>query len=143
VNSISQIQTRRFYAILTILCLAGWGIVVADRFLFDGTWFEGKTLCLIKELTGCPCPSCGIRTGIGFITRFEVSRAVLHNPFSLLVAAGGLVVPVWIIRDFFYHDLSLFRFNRKTGIWLKKNPLAIVIFVIMILGNWIWNFYKF
>jgi hypothetical protein len=118
-------------------------MVLADRFFLDGTWFEGRTLCLIKNITGYPCPSCGIRSGIGCLTRFEISRAMLQNPLSLVVAAGGLVIPVWIIRDFFYHDSSLYRFNQKAGSWLRKNPLVIIMLVFLLVANWIWNFYKF
>jgi hypothetical protein len=143
VDTVSKIQVRRFYIILTLLALAGWGIVLADRFLLKGVIFEGRTLCLIKTITGYPCPSCGVRSGIGYLTRFEIGRAIMQNPLSLLVAAGGLVVPVWLIWDYFHKDISLYRFNQKTGIWLKRNPLIIILLVMLILINWIWNFYKF
>ncbi|HJX71251.1 MAG TPA: DUF2752 domain-containing protein [Bacteroidales bacterium] len=142
-NPVSQIQVRRFYVILILLALAGWAIVLTDRFFLSGTWFEGKTLCLIKNITGYPCPSCGIRSGLGCLTRFEISRAILQNPLSLLVAAGGLIIPFWTVRDLYRKDNSLYRFNEKAGAWLRKNPLIIILLVLLVLENWIWNINKF
>lgn len=142
-DTVSQIQIRRFYIILTLLAVAGWGIVLADRFVLEGFILGGRTLCLIKNITGYPCPSCGIRGGIGCLTRLEISRAVLQNPLSLIVAAGGLVIPVWVIRDLIHKDISLYRFNQRTGAWLRRNPLIIILLILLILINWIWNFYKF
>ena len=142
-DTVSQIQIRRFYIILTSLAIAGWGLVLADRFVLEGFFLGGRTLCLIKNITGYPCPSCGIRGGIGYLTRLEIGRAILQNPLSLLVAAGGLVIPVWISWDLIHRDTSLYRFNQRAGAWLRRNPLIIILLVLLILINWIWNFYKF
>lgn len=142
-DTVSKIQVRRFYIILTLLVIAGWGLILADRFILHGFFLEGRTLCVIKNLTGYPCPSCGIRGGIGYLTRLEFGRAIMQNPLSLIVAAGGLAVPVWMVRDLIQRDNSLYRFNKRTGNWLRKNPLIILILILLILVNWIWNFYKF
>jgi hypothetical protein len=143
VDTVSQIQARRFYIILISLALAGWVIIIADRFFLEGFILEGRTLCIIKNITGHPCPSCGIRSGIGCLTRFEICRALLQNPLSLIVAAGGVVIPFWVAWDLFRKDISLFRFNQRAGIWLKKNPLIVFFLILLILINWIWNLYKF
>ncbi len=142
-NSVSQNQIRRFYIILSLLALAGWLIILADKYVLEGFFLEGRTLCIIKNISGYPCPSCGIRSGIGYLIKLDFYRAVVQNPLSVIVILGGVIIPVWIIRDLILKDISLYSFNRKTGAWLRKNPLIIVLLILLILVNWIWNFYKF
>lgn len=128
---------------MSLLALAGWTIVVTGCLLSNVNWFEGKTLCLIKNITGYPCPSCGVGRGILNLTKFDIRGAIMQNPLSLIVAVGGLIIPIWEIRDVLRKDASLFRYNVRTGIWLKKNPVVIIIFAALILINWIWNLHKF
>jgi hypothetical protein len=138
-----RIQVKRFYLIMILLALAGWTVVITGSYYFNNTYLGGKTLCLIKNITGYPCPSCGVGRGIQCLTRLDLYCALLQNPLSLLVAAGGLIIPVWMVRDGFKKDISLYRVNVRTGKWLKKHPVIIILLILLILGNWIWNIYKF
>jgi len=101
------------------------------------------SFCPVKTITGYPCPACGVGRGIEFLVNFDLIDAFQLNPFSIIVSIAGLVIPVWILRDIIKRNKSLYRFNIKMSLWLKHNPLIIVILIIAVLGNWYWNLKKF
>jgi hypothetical protein len=47
-------------------------------------------LCLFKQLTGLPCPSCGSTRALGRLAQFDVWGALSMNPL-FVVAAFGLL----------------------------------------------------
>lgn len=52
------------------------------------------TICLLKRVTGKPCPTCGgTRAGV-FLLRGQVSDAFTMNP---LVTAFLMVFPLWLV----------------------------------------------
>jgi len=136
-------QVKRFYIIILLLLIAGWTLIACNKIFVHKTHADGKTLCLIKTITGYPCPACGVSRGIGRLTRLDVKGALWQNPFSLIVAFGGLIMPFWIIYDALNKKTSLYLVNQKLGHWLKKNPYIIVLLVVFVLVNWIWNFTKY
>ena len=57
--------------------------------------------CLLRELTGLPCPGCGITTSLLALGRGDVAACWAANPAGLVVAgllAGQAVVAADVLR---------------------------------------------
>ncbi|MHC4315521.1 MAG: DUF2752 domain-containing protein [Planctomycetota bacterium] len=85
------------------------------------------TLCLIKRVTGLPCPTCGFTRGVLSLLSGRPGQGWLYNP--LLFSVLGLFVAATGIRVFFAHAVTIRLSRRERAIaWL----LAGVLFV----ANW-------
>ena len=56
----------------------------------------GLPPCVMKALTGFPCPSCGMTTSISLVMHGDLTAASEANPAGLIVAVLGLVATVWL-----------------------------------------------
>lgn len=128
---------RRLYFILLAASTAGllwllYSMVVPQQTL---------DACIIKSVTGIPCPSCGTTRAVSALVKGDFVGSLLLNPFGLIVLSAFLIVPLWIVYDFVFRKVSFFEFYTRTERILKKRyvgiPLAILVFF-----NWIWNIYK-
>ncbi len=96
-----------------------------------------RTLCLFHNITGYPCPGCGVGRGIIFILKGYFGKALWMNPLSFIVLVFGLLSVVWIWRDII-KGKETYLPVLKTG-WGKKTQ---IILYIVLIANWIWNIYK-
>jgi hypothetical protein len=71
----------------------------------------------------------------------NITEAVLWNPFGLLIFAGLIVVPVWVMYDVVNKQRTLMWAYQKFEMILQKRIVAWPI-VLLVLMNWMWNFYK-
>lgn len=87
------------------------------------------TLCLLKRITGLPCPTCGFTRGGLCVLSGHPIRAWLYNP--LLFSVLSLFIAVTGIRILFARSLRI-RLTRteRTVAWL----LAAVLFA----ANWVY-----
>jgi hypothetical protein len=62
---------------------------------------EGSTLCLLRQLTGLPCPTCGLTRAFCSISRGGFAEAVAFHPLgplvyviflALLVRSAGIAI---------------------------------------------------
>lgn len=58
------------------------------------TWPLPLPFCLLKRLTGIPCPFCGATRCLQACSRFDFASALYWNPLALAFGAG---VAVWFI----------------------------------------------
>jgi len=100
------------------------------------------TPCIFKNLTSFPCPSCGATRGLLEILAGNFLSGLLINPISWIYVVGMLVLPVWILLAFLNNSDSLFRFYLKFEYFVKQKLIACSA-VILVVANWMWNFYKF
>ncbi|HPM78499.1 MAG TPA: DUF2752 domain-containing protein [bacterium] len=88
-------------------------------------------ICPLYNLTGFPCPLCKMTSAWSLATRGEVARALLTNPYGvllLLAALGGIVYfPVALIRR-----LPAFNWDE----WRRRHPWPVQIFFAGWLLNW-------
>lgn len=96
-----------------------------------------RTLCLFHNITGYPCPGCGVGRGIIFILKGYFTKALWMNPLSFLVLLFGVVSVVWIWYDII-KGKETYLPMLKTG-WGKKTQTALF---IVLIANWVWNIYK-
>jgi hypothetical protein len=126
---------NKLYTILLIACFLGFSYIIYSLN------FEHSTFCLIKKITGFPCPACGNTRAIFLLIQGEIKESLLLNPLGILVFLAMLVVPFWIILDLLVKKGSFFIAYKKAEKLLQKKTIAIPL-ILVILANWTWNIYK-
>ncbi|NPD45762.1 DUF2752 domain-containing protein [Lentimicrobium sp. S6] len=98
-------------------------------------------LCLIKQSTNIPCPSCGTSRSILSICKGEFSQALQWNPLGYISLFITLISPFWILLDWVSNKTTFFKAYKNIEIQLKK-PIIYIPSIILVLANWIWNILK-
>jgi hypothetical protein len=134
------LDRNKLFSILFIACLAGY---VWLYFSITKNITEKKSVevCLIKNVTNIPCPSCGSTRSVISLTKGDFLGALNFNPIGYLVALIMLIAPVWIIADTIKRTKTLFEFFLKIETYLKRPQIAIPL-ILLVFINWIWNITK-
>lgn len=131
---------NRLYLLLLLLCLLGYTWLLLNHALT----IENSSVpvfCFFKNLTGYPCPSCGVTRSVSQLFRGNFLEAIYINPIGLLVFIIITIVPIWIIVDLGLKKASFWLFYKKAQIWFIQKKVFIP-FAALIFLNWIWNFIK-
>ncbi|MEQ2007370.1 MAG: DUF2752 domain-containing protein [Limisphaerales bacterium] len=83
-------ETGRTESLRWLLVVAG-GAVAARGAMFFGLPLPG---CLLREMTGVPCPFCGSTRAFGALASLDFAQALRWNP---LVSAGACVMFVLLL----------------------------------------------
>lgn len=113
-------------------------LVVAHLITTSG---KTTTVCLMKNITGIPCPSCGSTRSLASIFEGKFYQALNFNPIGYIIFFALIILPIWIFLDLFQKKDSLWQFYLKAEITLKRKIIAIPL-IILFLINWVWNIYK-
>ena len=134
------LDRNKLYSILLIACLAGY---IWLYFSLTKNITENKSVevCLIKQVTNIPCPSCGSSRSVISLIKADFIGALNFNPIGYLIAIIMLIAPLWIIVDTIKRTNTLFDFYLKIETYLKKPKIAIPLILLVII-NWIWNITK-
>ncbi len=130
---------KKLYWLLSVLWIAGVSWIV-----FQGSSHISKTessVCLIKNVSGIPCPSCGTTRSIMAISNGDFREALMINPLGFLMLLIMIIVPVWILIDLTSRKRSLHTFYVNTEEKIRQPMLAIPLTILVAL-NWIWNITK-
>lgn len=128
----------KLYSLLLIACLAGF------IYLFYSIQKEQQEtvgVCIIKNVTGYACPSCGTTRAVLLLFEGKITDSLLLNPFGIIVAFIMTVLPVWVLTDIVLKKETFFKAYKKIESIIRKPWLAIVLSLLVLL-NWIWNLYK-
>lgn len=130
----------KLYSILFIACIAGYTWLY---FVLANEKSESKQtqVCLIKQFTNIPCPSCGSSRSIVLLTKGNFIQALNMNPMGVIIAFIMVFSPIWIIADVITRKKTFFDFYLKVESYLKKPRYAIPLILLVII-NWIWNIAK-
>jgi hypothetical protein len=103
---------------------------------------SAQTVCLVKSITGIPCPSCGTTRSVTTLLEGNIADSITINPFGVAAVSMLIVFPVWVVIDHFRKRDSFFRWYTSTERKLSGNKWIIVASVIVVTANWWWNITK-
>jgi len=131
---------NKLYAILAAACAAGytWLLLTYFRNVSNESDFG---VCVFKQVTGVPCPSCGTTRSVLSILKGDILEGILWNPFGIIIIFILFIFPVWIISDVLSRKDTLFNVYNQTELFLKRKWIAIPA-ILIVLVNWIWNIVK-
>lgn len=129
----------RLYSLILIACFAGYAWL--GYLQYKDHRHQETSVCLIKELTSVPCPSCGSSRAVLSIMDGDFIGALHWNPFGYILTLIMLISPVWIIRDLILHKNSFYGFYQKIESLLRVKWVAVLLISVVIV-NWIWNITK-
>lgn len=131
-------KAKKLYLILFIALVAGYTWLI---FSLVNHRYEGSGVCLIKSVTGIPCPSCGSTRSVMSIINGDIASAVFYNPFGFLILILMVVLPVMLIFDLVLKKAVFYNIYLKLEVLLRRKTIAIPL-IILVLINWIWNILK-
>ena len=134
------INRNKLYTMLLTACAAGY---IWIYFIISGQLTDKNSvqICLIKNMTNIPCPSCGTTRSVLSLLNGNFSQALHLNPMGFIVASIMILSPIWIVIDFARSSSSLFNFYRKAEFYLIKAKYSVPLIVLLII-NWMWNITK-
>ena len=129
---------NKLYLFIIAACLTGFS------YLFYSIHHSKSTslsLCMVKNVTGYPCPSCGTTRAIQLLLKNNWMASLQMNPFGILVALLMVVLPLWIVLDTITKKETFFNNYQKAEAIIRTKKLAIFL-IILVIFNWIWNIKK-
>lgn len=131
---------NKLYLLLSTACLIGY-IWIYFNLKAASNQSDSMQVCLFKHATDIPCPSCGSSRSIIALFKGDFAEAFYLNPMGYLGALFLVVVPFWMIHDWYRKKSFLFDGYKKLEASLKKPKYALLLMVVIAL-NWIWNITK-
>jgi hypothetical protein len=98
-------------------------------------------ICMIKNATNIPCPSCGSTRSVISITKGSLTEAMMINPIGYIISLVMLIAPIWIVSDLLRRKATLLAFYLKAESFIKTPRFAVPL-IILVAINWIWNITK-
>lgn len=129
---------NRLYVLIFTACLLGFLYLF---YKIQSNSNEDFSVCLIKNATGIPCPSCGTTRAVITIFRGNFIESIYINPLGILVLSIMIVAPFWIMIDRMFNKNSFYVFYKKVETRLK-NPIVYITLIVLVMANWIWNILK-
>lgn len=131
---------NKLYVLLSTACIAGY-IWLAINYRQQVAQSQAPGICIVKRLTGVPCPSCGTTRSVMAIAKGDLGEGIYWNPFGFLITGILIVSPLWIAGDLLSRKASLLKVYLKAEDLLKQKRIAIPL-ILMVILNWIWNIAK-
>ncbi len=131
---------RRFYSFLILMYLAGLLLILWNPETEPGRY---SSACFFRNITGIPCPGCGMGRGVVHTFQLDFISAVKSHPFAVLVGLIIIVLPIWVCIDLFRRSKSLFVFSGQLDFYFAQNRWAFWSLMILLVLLWIINIYKF
>lgn len=130
---------NKLYLFILIACFTGLS------YLFYKTIYSHQetsiSTCMVKNITGYPCPSCGTTRAIQLLLNNDWMASLQMNPFGILVALMMFGFPIWIVFDLIFKKESFYKYYQKAEGIIRSKWVAILL-IILVIVNWIWNIKK-
>jgi len=97
---------------------------------FPGLFREDSS-CIMLNVTGMPCPFCGMSRAFGEFLHLDFSKSMYYNPSSVLFFTFSGIFCLTIFVLSFLNYKFVLKFNRFT----------LLVFIIALLTIWILNVY--
>jgi hypothetical protein len=128
------------YLFVSAACLAGYTWLFVNLYHASASQ-KLPGVCLVKNITGIPCPACGSTRSVMSLLHGDFYTALYYNPLGFLVVALMIVCPIWILNDVITKRNSFYTFYRLAEAKLKKPYIAIPA-ILLVIANWTWNIIK-
>ena len=129
---------NKLYAFVLIACASGFIYLFYSLLYSESSRYS---VCMIKNVTGFPCPSCGTTRAVQLLFKGNFIDSLVMNPFGIFVSSAMLLLPIWIVFDLLSKKQTLYTFYYKMEFVLKQKKIAIPL-IILVIMNWIWNINK-
>jgi Protein of unknown function (DUF2752) len=129
---------NKLYAIVSIACFLGLAYLF---YKINYSESSHLTVCIIKNVTGYACPSCGTTRAMQLFLQGDIVASFLMNPFGIIVALLMVIAPILILFDIITKKENFYFWYIKTEKIIRNKWIAIPLILLVIL-NWIWNLYK-
>lgn len=132
---------RKLYIVLTGLMLVGYAWLGWN--VIEGSAHSAvPSVCLFKEVTGLPCPSCGTTRALLLLAHGRFRDSFMMNPFGMMLALALVVIPLWIVTDTISRSDSFYRRYMRMEHLLSQNRLLAAGAAAIVALNWFWNITK-
>ncbi len=132
---------KKLYIFFAVLSAVGY-VWLGWNALEQSAHTSIPTVCLFKEVTGIPCPSCGTTRSLVALIHGNIKESFLINPFGLVLALALLVIPLWIAADTLRRSDSFYKYYGLVERSLSANKWISGFAVFIVVLNWIWNITK-
>ncbi len=134
-------KRHHLHLFVLAFCLAGYGWLAwnASSGPADGST---PTLCVFRNATGIPCPSCGATRSLELLMRGDIAGAAGLNPVGILLGLALLTFPWWVLADTVRGRDSFHRFYRTLDRAFSTNRLLALAGAALVAANWSWNIIK-
>lgn len=129
---------NKLYLFILGACLLGYCWLFYTMNKIEDSNFS---VCLFKNATNIPCPSCGTTRAVAQIAKGHLFLSIFINPFGIIVALIMVISPVWIVSDLLFKKDSFYQFYKKTEQIISKKYIAVIL-ILLVLLNWYWNIKK-
>jgi len=136
-----KLNRNKLYILLAVSCVTGYAWLFSGNTVFVESNFGNLSVCLMKHVTGIPCPSCGSSRSILSLLDGNMVDALYWNPLGIVILLIMIIVPNWIFYDCIIRKDTLFNFYKKAESFLQQQKVAIPA-ILLLLVNWIWNIHK-
>lgn len=130
---------RQIDRLAFVACLCGWGWFLLN--LGGQTNKLPFPVCPIKLLFGVPCPACGSTHSVIQVFEGHFSEAFRYNPLGFVLAAGLVIVPIWVVVDHVRRRGSFRSFYNWFEHTLSRKQVALPA-ILLVVANWVWNILK-
>jgi hypothetical protein len=132
---------NRFYGLLSLFYLMGLAWI---GYSFQNSQFSFETdfsPCIVKNVTGFACPSCGSTRALMKIFQGNFTEAFFWNPIGYLYLVLLLIFPFWLTFDLIFKKKSILQFYHGFNSFFRHKWVFIPA-ICLIVANWIWNICK-
>jgi hypothetical protein len=134
-------KKETLYKFILGISLIGYGWIAWNAGAVHGL-HSTQTVCLMKIITGIPCPSCGTTRSITTLLAGNILDSVWVNPVGIIAVSVLIIFPIWVVTDYFRKSESFFRWYISAERKLSNRRWIYVASAIAVTVNWWWNITK-
>lgn len=125
--------------LVSLLAAAGWVWLALN--IIDQGHGAVPGLCLIKETTGFPCPSCGTTRAVLLLTQGEIVASMQKNPNGMIAAITLILLPVMLVFDMVSGKQTVPAVYAMLEAFFQRRRAQLA-GAALVLANWWWNIQK-
>ena len=98
------------------------------------TFDRGVTTCPFKNITGIPCPGCGMGRATLELLNLEIKESLLYHPLAIPFNVAVVISIFWLLRDIFKGSNSFLKFVKT-----RPNKWIMLAVCLVLIAVWVRN----